>query len=83
MGNNKVNKSKFETLKCRNCPECKEIIEKENPGFNLWNLGNKLYLIKCSDGITRMCEVGDSCPSDCLTWEMAFDSFMKGINKDG
>jgi hypothetical protein len=74
---NKVNYSKYETLQCRSCKECLEILEKENPGFNLWNPGGRIYLITCSDREVRHCEVGDSKPSDCMLWELAMDKYWE------
>lgn len=77
MRKNKVNQSKYESLECRNCLECKNIIETENPGFNYWNSTGRIYLIVCSDGMTRACEVGDAKPSDCLVWERNMDKWDK------
>lgn len=74
---NKVNYSKHETLQCRSCKECLEILEKQNPGFNLWNPGGRIYCITCSDREVRHCEVGDSKPSDCMLWEQAIDKFWE------
>ncbi len=73
MRKNKVNQSKYESLECRICKECKNIIETENPSFNYWNSTGRIYLIVCSDGMTRTCEVGDAKPSDCLKWEQNMD----------
>jgi hypothetical protein len=72
-----VNQSKYETLQCRNCKECLQIFEKENPGFNYWNPTGRIYLITCSDREVRMCEVGDSKPSGCMLWEQAMDKYWE------
>lgn len=79
---NKVNQAKYETLACRNCPACKRISEVETPGFNYWNSTGRTYLIICSDGFTRTCEVGDSKPSDCLTWEQNFNAWSESNKED-
>jgi hypothetical protein len=78
MRKNKVNTAKYESLKCRNCYKCKRISEIETPGFNYWHSTGRTYLIICSDGFTRTCEVGAEKPSDCLIDEESWDSYVQG-----
>lgn len=69
MTKNRVNESTFKGLVCRTCEECKKISEVITPGFNMYQNTGYTYIITCSDGLTRDCEVGSDCPTNCMKFE--------------
>jgi hypothetical protein len=73
---------RFHSLECNSCNRCKKIDRVKNTGFNLNHGNGYMYFIKCDDGYTRKCEVGDRRPTDCLKWEEGFNEFMENSEKE-
>jgi hypothetical protein len=48
----------FKSLECRTCEQCKRITENKRE-----------YVITCNDGYSRICDIGQADPIECLKHE--------------